>query len=345
MNDGDQEPSVITILMLHDDLLLNCLARVSRAYYPPLSLVCNRFRYLLASKELHQTRILLGCTQSCLYRHTSSRKSFVPILSPELARAGVAVVGPNIYAIGGGMKNKTSSSVMVMDSRSHRWREAPSMRVARMSPSVCTLDEKIYVTGGCDNLDSTKWMEVFDTNTQTWEYLQTPSEEICGGSKFESVRYEGTVYVSSEAKDATYKLHEGRWSACAADMFADRFWNWPLSNYCEIENVFYCFGVTKIRWYDPKERVCRTLLGLEGLPTLPCVGHVILANYGGKLMILWEEYVFADEKKMIWCAEIAIDKRHNGQIWGTVEWFDNVFTSNGPTSLLGLAHALAPTLC
>lgn len=61
--------------------------------------------------------------------------------------AGVVVVGSNIYAIGGGSKNNALSSVMVMDSRSHTWREAPSMQVARMFPSACTLDGKIYVNG------------------------------------------------------------------------------------------------------------------------------------------------------------------------------------------------------
>ncbi|CAL9227939.1 unnamed protein product, partial [Arabidopsis halleri] len=297
MNDGE-EPPVKTIMMLHDDLVLNCLACVSRSNHPTLSLVCKRFRSLLASKELYQTRTLLGRTERCLYRQNSSRKFLASILSPNSTSAGVAVVGPNIYAIGGGIKNNALSSVMVMDSRSHTWREAPSMRVPRIFPSACTLDGKIYVTGGCDNLDSTNWMEIFDTKTQTWEFLQIPREEIFGGSQYESVRYEGTLYVWSETKDVTYKLHEDRWSA--ADISENSTWGWPSSSYCVIDNVFYCFLVNKIRWYDPKERVWPTLKGLEGLPTLPCYGHVILADYGGKLVILWEEYVVVDEKKMIW---------------------------------------------
>ncbi|KAG7618361.1 putative F-box domain, kelch-type beta propeller [Arabidopsis thaliana] len=356
MDDGEELP-VKTILMLHDDLILNCLARVSRSNHPTLSLVCKRFHSLLASVELYLTRTLLGRTERCFYvclrlrtdskqlhwfilgqRQYSSRKILVQILSPNSTSAGIAVVGPNIDAIGGGIKSNTLSSVMVMDSRSHTWREAPSMRVPRMFPSVCTLDGKIYVMGGCDNLDSTNWMEVFDTKTQTWEFLQIPSEEIFGGSAYESVRYEGTVYVWSEKKDVTYKLHEGRWSA--ADMSANG-WGWPGSSYCVIENVLYSCFVHKIRWYDPKERVWTPL---KGLPSLPCNGHVKLADYGEKMVILWEKYVDVDEKKMIWCAEIAIKKRQNGEIWGTVEWFDNVFMSNGPNALMGLVHALTSTV-
>ncbi|CAL9226125.1 unnamed protein product [Arabidopsis halleri] len=52
---------------LPDDLLLNCLARVSRLYYPTLSLVSKRFCSLLASTELYETRRLLGSTESCPY--------------------------------------------------------------------------------------------------------------------------------------------------------------------------------------------------------------------------------------------------------------------------------------
>lgn len=63
-------------------------------------------------------------------------------------------------------------------------------------------------------------------------------------------------------------------------------------------------------------------------------GNVKLADHGGELAILWEDYVFVDKKKMIWRAEIAIEKCLNGEILGTIEWFDNVFTSNGANGLV-----------
>ncbi|CAA7018307.1 unnamed protein product [Microthlaspi erraticum] len=58
---------VNNIHYLPDDLLLDCLARVSRLYYPTLSLVSKRFRSIIASIELYQTRTLLGRTETCLY--------------------------------------------------------------------------------------------------------------------------------------------------------------------------------------------------------------------------------------------------------------------------------------
>lgn len=57
----------VHILDLPHDLLSNCLARVSRLYYPTLCLVSKRFRSLITSLELYQTRALLGRTESCLY--------------------------------------------------------------------------------------------------------------------------------------------------------------------------------------------------------------------------------------------------------------------------------------
>ncbi|KAL9290801.1 putative F-box domain, kelch-type beta propeller [Arabidopsis thaliana] len=334
----------MTILMLPNDLLFNCLARISRLYYPTLSLVSTRFRSLLASTELYQTRTHLGRTERCLYvcfrlftesdqlrwftlcqGPFNSKKFLVPISSPNFPSASwsdAAIVGPNIYAIGGLVNKNYSSSVMVMDCYSHTWREAPSMHVARLSHSVCVHDGKIYVTGGCKNLDSTNWMEVFDTQTQTWE----------------SVEYEGTVYVKSEAKDVTYKLHKGRWRT--ADIAINKGWWCPsLSHYCVIENVFYRYTDRRIEWYDSEKRLWTTLKGVEKLRSF---SRVNLVNYGGKMAVVSVEYVFGKKEAKIWCAEIAIEKRQTGEIWGMLEWLDIVFRTNDKS--YSLERALATTI-
>lgn len=203
-----EEP--MTFIMLPNDLVLNCLARISRLYYPALSLVSKRFRSLLASTEIYRTRTLLGRTESCLYvclklpsyspqqwftlclRANSSEKVLVPTASPNSPctyQSDFVRVGSNIYAIGGFINSdNASSTVMVMDCCSHTWREAPSMQITRKNPSVCGLDEKIYVTWGCKNLDATNWIEVFDTKTQTWEFESSgsPDEKICSGFSIEA---------------------------------------------------------------------------------------------------------------------------------------------------------------
>ncbi|CAA7024364.1 unnamed protein product [Microthlaspi erraticum] len=364
MNGG--EPPIkrrrMAILMLPDDLLFNCLARVSRLYYPSISLVSKRFRSLLASTELYATRTLLGRTETCLYvclrlrepypaksnqlrwftlcrRPHSSKKILAPVSSldsPSAIWSEGEVVGPNIYIIGGLMKGTASSSVMIMDCHSHKWREAPSMRLGRGFHSACALDGKIYVTGGCEDLDPTNWMEVFDTKTQTWEFLQIPSEEICGGAEYKIISYEGTIYVRSKEADATYKLHRGRWRV--EDIAMNLGWG-SSSAHCVIENVFYRLNNKRsIDWYDSREKVWKPLKGLDIIwPRLIGSGHVKLTDYGGKLVLLWEEYV----NRKIWCAEIAIDRRQKGEIWGMLEWFVVVSTTNEPFLL---EHALTTTL-
>ncbi|XP_010442407.1 PREDICTED: F-box/kelch-repeat protein At4g23580-like [Camelina sativa] len=347
-----------TIMMLPDDLILNCLARVSRLYYPTLSLVSKKFRSILTSTELYQTRTLLGRTENCLYvclqsrndyktlrwftlclRPNSSKKVLVPIFyldSPYTSRSNVAMLGSDIYVIGG--DKNYSSNVMVIDCRSHTLREAPSTQVARVFPSACVVDEKVFVLGGRENLDSTNWLEVFDTKTQTWEFLQIPSKKLCSSFRYNSVGYEGTIYVRSNYLQDTYKLHKGRWRT--ADLAIDTGWT-LASSYCVIENVFYRYKNMTIDWYDHKEKLWTTLKGLEKLPTCPRIRNGTLVDYGGKMVVLWEEYVYDknhEYEKTIWCAEIAIERRQNGEIWGTINWFDVVFTTNEPYSLV---HALA----
>lgn len=179
-----EEESQMTFSMLPDDLVLNCLARVSKVYYPSLSFVSKKFRSLIASTDLQELRSFLGCTRSNLYvclrlrtnyntdtriwftlrqKINSCTKILVPVSSldsPFDYRSGIVAVDSNIYAIGGrDLNNNASSKIMVMDCRSHTWHEAPTMRVARGdSPSTCVLNGKIYVIGGCKNLDSRNWI-------------------------------------------------------------------------------------------------------------------------------------------------------------------------------------------
>ncbi|CAL9232523.1 unnamed protein product [Arabidopsis halleri] len=82
--------SPVDLPYLPDDLLLNCLARVSRLYYPILSLVSKRFRSLVASPELYETRTLLGHTDNCLHLRSESDTRWF-----TLCRRPIRVPNPN----------------------------------------------------------------------------------------------------------------------------------------------------------------------------------------------------------------------------------------------------------
>ncbi|CAA7013524.1 unnamed protein product [Microthlaspi erraticum] len=156
---------------LPHDLLLSCIARVSRLYYPTLSLVSKSFRSLIASPELYKARSLLGHTESCLYVcmercgpqspiwYTLCRKpnkteterggyvlAKVPIPedSPGVILSGLVAVGSSIYNIGGydvlSMTKMFYSSVSILDCRSHTLSEAPSLLAPLRLLSASVID-------------------------------------------------------------------------------------------------------------------------------------------------------------------------------------------------------------
>lgn len=224
---------------------------------------------------------------------------------------------------------------MVMDCRSHTWSDAPSMLVARAGPAACVLDGKIYVTGHCKNLDATNWMEVFDTKTQTWEFVPSIEEKVCSGYMDQTLGFDGNVYVRFSLEHEIYKMNKGRWRA--ADLAMARGWL-P----CVIDNVLYSSSSGKIRWYDPKIKIWETLKGrdLEKLSSFPA-DVTQVADYGGKLAVLWNR---KNDDKTIWCAVIALEKRQGGTIWGTLEWFDAVSTTSSDCEPYRVTHLAAATL-
>ncbi|CAH8275989.1 unnamed protein product [Arabidopsis lyrata] len=340
-----ESSSPVNIPYLPDDILLNCLARVSRLYYPTLSLVSKRFRSLLASTELYETRKLLGSTESCPYvslmfpgsskprwftlsrvptripnpksrwftsyfspcktRTTRNLMVSVPSHSfPPQSRWIPTAVDFSVYIIGGYINGEPSSRVFVMDCRSHTWHEAPSMRVARNFPLVSAVDGKIYVVEGCDNCNPSEFMEFFDPKTQMWEHVPSPGAEIRGSYMLESLAKEGNLYLDSS---------------------------------CMIDNVRYCYtdgsgsaSSRSLKWYSKERSRWIALKNLEKLPKLPKgYGRVRLENCGGNILVFWEENVRAigsTKKKMIWCVEVAIERRNRDEVYGKVEWCDVVLT-------------------
>ncbi|ESQ46955.1 hypothetical protein EUTSA_v10028206mg [Eutrema salsugineum] len=288
---------------LPNDLLLSCFARISRLYYPTLSLVSKSFRCLLSSPEFHQTRSLSGRTESCLYvclldsnprwftlfqkpkrnkEKNSSGKLLAPIpipKSPEVQWQCVVSIGSNIYAIGGQVRGFPSSDIWVLDCHCHAWRKAPSMRVERDSPAANVFDGKIYI---------------FDPKTQTWEPVMCPLADKCISSICRSAVIEGGV---------AYKPKEDKWEVIGG---VSLVLGWD-HYYCVIDNVLYC---------------------LRGRLEFPSYGCVKLADYGGKLAVLWTQFFRSGgcNKKRIWCAVIVLERRSSEEIWGTVEWHDHVLT-------------------
>ncbi|KAJ4914053.1 F-box/kelch-repeat protein [Raphanus sativus] len=365
---------------LPDDLIVSCLARVSRLQYPTLSLVSKTFRSLLASPHLYETRSSLGHTESCLYvcinfhpddnpswytlcrkpdrtlttndtmnlkKKKQSEYALAKLPTPPSRRSahwsGLVTVGSDLYNIGGPIDdadaNEPSSSVSILDCRSNTWREGPSMLVKRNFPHANVVDGKIYVTGD-SNSGSSKWMEVFDTKTQTWELVSTPAAEM--RLQYDiistSAGIDGKVYIFGSCNGLAYDTREGRWESVGMEMSSE----WVWFSYCVVENVIYVYDNEEFKWYDTKARLWRVLKGLKGLPKFPRY-TARLADYGGKMAVFWGRVVASTGyvDKMIWCAVIVLERRSDQEIWGKVEWKEPVLKV--PKSCR-INHALAATL-
>ncbi|EOA14746.1 hypothetical protein CARUB_v10028040mg [Capsella rubella] len=351
-----QSPELTSNPSLPYDLVLTCFARVSRLYYPTtLSLVSKSCRSLIASPELYKTRSLLNHKESCLYvclefssdpnqrwftlcrkpNQTLTNKSSVYALvpvpvpsSPPVNSNRLVTVGSNIYIFSRCNENAPSSSVSIVDCRSHTRHEAPRMRMKRSHPAVNVVDGKIYVAGGLEMEDSksSNWMEVFDPKTQSWELVCSPLDMRCC-SIHKSFVIEGKIYLFG-GKDMAYKPKEDKWIAITEEnlyYILGRSW----LSYRVIDNVIYCWNRQDgIMWYDSEVRYWIKLKGLEGLPTFAGYSSVRLVDHGGKLVVLWDKYVPASryKVKVIWCAVISLEKRNSEKVLGKVEWFDVVLT-------------------
>ncbi|CAA7061407.1 unnamed protein product [Microthlaspi erraticum] len=341
---------------LPNDLLYNCFARITRSYYPALSLASKSFRSLIASQELYETRSLRSNTESCLYlclkfpydpsprwftfcrkptrklingtedknEKNPSGNVLAPITIPHSPQAhwksGVAMVsvGYSIYAIGGAKKEARSSKVSILDCRTNTWREGPSMLVERSYPEANVVDGKIYVTGGCGYYKSPVRMEVYDPETQAWKLVMCPFAKSYACYVSSSKSIDGEIYMFGNKICVGYKPKEDRW-----EVMGRRRLNLSCEgvSWCTVGDVLYCYSyLDGLQWYNSKMRKWRCVKGFVDLEIMS--GYFVeMVDYGGKIAVL---SVPCRQNTTMWCAVIALRRTISGNIWGKVEWCDAV---------------------
>uniref|UniRef100_A0A1J3JUS8 Putative F-box/kelch-repeat protein n=1 Tax=Noccaea caerulescens TaxID=107243 RepID=A0A1J3JUS8_NOCCA len=301
------------------DIVLNCLARVSRSDHASLSLVSKPHRDLLHFPELYDVRSRMGLTEKCIFLCLSipsdpfvrwfafTRKALnnpgrlVPI-RPHLYQpsevSAVVAHGWGIYIIGGVIGGRRSSRVFFLDGRTHTWTNLPSMWEARASAAAGVVDGKIYVLGGCEEGKARIYGEVFDPETQTWDALPMPGlDEKC--LRFPMV-YESAVVMTMEEKKKVlalsgtaeglmYNPSEGILKRGNFDLCGKRR-GWQV-----IENVIYsCETGGRILWCEATEMERRTnkgmkwgeVMGLEDLRKTLCASKLV--SYGWGVSDHWE---------------------------------------------------------
>ncbi|XP_010496652.1 PREDICTED: putative F-box/kelch-repeat protein At3g24610 [Camelina sativa] len=375
-----------SLSLLPHDVALNCLSRLSRLDSAVLSLTSKSYSSLVVSPDFCRTRELMGCTEEYWYVCLSippdptprwfilrrggptlddvafaAKKSvnwlLRPIPSyPYQPPESSSFVGLNfgIYVIGGIVQGNPTSDVLLLDCVSHSWRRIQSMKVARASAAANVVDGKIYGFGGCQEVNSPNWAEVFDPKTQTWDSLPLPKDpDIRRNTSVidRSVVMEDKIYAVDEEDQSFYYLpREGIWRRGNRDSKPGNRKNW-----CAIGKLLYCCGTRgQIMWCEPNEleRCGAEELNwgeVEGLGILQWCEFGLKAknramdetlawelhwtvngfsrlssNSRGNIVAFWKVLIPCTNKLELWCAEISMERRQGGEIWGTIEWADTV---------------------
>lgn len=193
-----------TISSLPDDLLLECLSRVSSSSLPSVSLVCRRWSRLLSSSALYDLRrrnasiyhtvFVFSVTDSGLFAATlrfgdaySWRTSFIPAgdggegFRGPLSHSRVSAIGRGIYIIG--------RREMV---RYDAWTGALTAKAGMVFPrkkfAAAMVAGRIYVAGGAAR---TSALEEYDPVSDKWSVVaEAPRRRYgCIGAAVDGVVY------------------------------------------------------------------------------------------------------------------------------------------------------------
>ncbi|CAH8390105.1 unnamed protein product [Eruca vesicaria subsp. sativa] len=253
----------------------------------------------------------------------------------QVPYSSTVAVGSDIYVIGGPYEGPPSSLVRIFDCRTHTWREGPNMLVAREEAYAFHIDGKIYVIE--EDRKDDKWMEVLDIETQTWSPLLGHGATEFRDEWFLVNVFRGQIYVIAAEENFAFDPKEGTWEVVGTHECYRHIDAW-----CAIEDVMFCFTNSGYcMWYDTKSREWREVKGsdMEVLrdisedsvareDSLAWGGVVGMVNHGGKLFVTWvpiPKYKTTEERK-IWCTKISLEKRHEGEIWGKMDWVNEVLT-------------------
>ncbi|CAA7037992.1 unnamed protein product [Microthlaspi erraticum] len=350
--------SPFVIMSLPEDVMVKIIARVPRCEYLTLSFVSKHFRSLVASPMLYASRSLLGLAEQCLYVlltndmtcderwYTLCRKPYgnrglvlIPSLPAMPCHGRFVSVGSKVYVFSGSYNHHKPQDVLSIDCRSHTVQTLPSMPIHMTDTVAGFIDGKIYVIGYSYIYKGTV-MVVFNTETLMWEPEMTkqyidlsdteePSYVVVMGNK---------IYTPDNEDDLVFKPVESTWESIRSGML--NYENWE--NTCVVDDVLYCYVYQKhLRMYDPNKRCWGVVNGLEDLwaKTKWSERRSMTLSYGGKLALFFTK-LESGEKRQIWCAEISLERRQGGEIWGKVEWCGEVLSSGD----LSLSKALAVML-
>ncbi|KAL0761379.1 hypothetical protein Bca101_077529 [Brassica carinata] len=275
---------------LPDEMIINCLAHLSRSYHPKLSLVSKRFRSLILSSELLFAR--------------SHLKTQEHVLDVCLKLPGCRL--PSWFSLW-----IRPDQILTNDMEEDKSTTRNTLLVpipSSYSPYVADLSMGMV---------GSKHYKVRDYNIPP-----TPSPILWVVARqmkpLTRLKYStqilklGSLYLTLALSSAR------KWGVVIEALQFERK--------CVIENVWYYCGEEYCSWFDTKLQKWKMVKGLEVLNRNCCAGALAIANYCGKLLILWDKPGHG-ENKNIWCSVIALERDRDGDdVWGHIEWASVVLT-------------------
>nr|GEV44904.1 hypothetical protein [Tanacetum cinerariifolium] len=351
----EQPPSLIP--NLPDDISIQCIARIPRDHHLTLTLVSKHWKSTIRSQHLFHTRSLLNITQHSLYlniRHNTSFKWYhlhlpnpfhktliqtLPSIPFHPVGPAYAVLGPNIYVLGGSLNDIPSNNVWVLDCRVNEWVSGPKMRVGREFAASGVVGGKVYVMGGClvDNrIKAVNWAEKLDPNVGVWSGVGSEGVECRDKWMHASAVIDGRVYAMADRGGVVYDVGEGEWGKVPKRL--DLGWRGRAA---VVKGVMYCYDyLGKIRGYDVEKDVWKELKGVEkGLPKFLCGATMV--DLGGRLCVVWERKDSGGKGVDVMCAVIEVGKDGDGGLSGEISWVDVILSVPVGSSIL---HCMAVAL-
>ncbi|KAG2295536.1 hypothetical protein Bca52824_042205 [Brassica carinata] len=309
---------------LPDDVTLDIVARVPRSHYPTLSLVSKKFRKLIASPKLYKRRSQLGITQHRVYallrnrntgdcrfyilhRKLNSRNRLVIVrsLPPVSSRGSFVSVGSKVYVF-------NDVDALCIDCASHTVQPIPDMpqrfSATPMPSKVANvIDGKVYLIGDSrftfdGGMSWSKTVMVLDAETQVWEPAMIKEDMWVGALWSDAVVMEDKICMKGHrnANSFVYEPKEKKWELMDEVLNSKDWSRWSVVHGLE---EFLASECAQSKWPN----------------TVKC-GEKKLALFFPKKH---------DGKEVICYAEIALERRQGGEVWGKLESCDVVIEDGG----------------
>ncbi|CAH8369295.1 unnamed protein product [Eruca vesicaria subsp. sativa] len=323
-----EQPPPSPISSLPEEIFIDIIARVPRIHHQTLSQVSRRLRSLISSPELYARRSILKRAEQCIYVAVSKdntsyihwftlcnmkrvsgtddhRLVHISSLPPMPLHGSYVSFGSNIFAMSG-------FHVSLIDCRSHTAQPLADMPNAVAGAVAQVINGKVYVIGGARD------MMVFDIKTKVWE-VKTRQDWEKGKKWLTSVAFGGKIFMRTCYDSFVY---DPRGDSLERDeVLHSREW----FSSCVVEDVLYYYDACGkcLRGYDPKVRSWGVVRGLERLLPEGCLrAKTVSYGCGGRMVL------FLQREESIWCAEIVVERRQGGEIWGDVVWCEVVLGGN-----------------